>query len=80
MTMEEISRILLDQGFSFALLTVLMYLFYKFVSVRIEVMKTQLENELKQKKHVISGSIKLNEKEATVDLNIEVLKVENHQG
>lgn len=80
MTMEEISRILLDQGFSFALLTVLMYLFYKFVSVRIEVMKTQLENELKQKKHVISGSIKMNEKEATVDLNIEVLKVENHQG
>lgn len=74
--MDQITQIFMDQGFSFIVLTLLMWLGYRFINIRLEIMKKQLENDLKQHKFIITGNINISEDKKEVALSGEILKAE----
>ncbi len=74
--MDQITQIFMDQGFTFIVLTLLMWLGYRFINIRLEIMKKQLENDLKQHKFIITGNINISEDKKEVAVSGEILKVE----
>lgn len=73
--MEEISKVISDQGLAVAALIFVMYLFYKFFNVKLEIMKKQLEKELTDKKYVAKGQIHNPENSVNFELELEVKQV-----
>lgn len=74
--MDSITQIFMDQGFSFIVLTLLMWLGYRFINIRLEIMKKQLEADLKQHKYTITGNIKISDDKKEIDLTGDLAKVE----
>lgn len=73
--MEEIAKILLDQGLSFLVITLLAYFLYRFLNIKLEAMKNQLETECKHHKYVLTGSLKLSDDKKEFAINGELDKV-----
>jgi len=74
--MDPIYKILLDQGLAIAIVIFLMILAYKFLNVKLDVMKKQMLKELQNHRYEIDAELKKSDDNNTFTVNAEIKKID----